>query len=144
LKAVFVPTARSEETTPHHLSWYIRQQERWIAGAVSEVVDHLRKTNHPPMLLLALLSFALSFSPATAFALIIIGGFSGNTFLLLGVLLAFLLFLASSLRLLKITDALISPFSFAILSVLQFLIIVRVFAKMSLGRKFVWYKTPKK
>jgi cellulose synthase/poly-beta-1,6-N-acetylglucosamine synthase-like glycosyltransferase len=143
LKAAFVATATSRETVPHRLPWYLRQQERWIAGSLLEVAANIRGAKKRVKLLWTPASLLLAYSPAAALALAAAGLASASAFLLAGAGLAYLLFLASSLRLLRPSDSVLSPLSFALLSVLQAGVIAKVLAKMSLSRPFAWHKTPK-
>lgn len=139
----FNPDALVEEHVPEVLGHYLRQQERWYCGALSEIRKSATGTRKRQLFTTLPLAILTMFSPAFVFLFGIAGLLAGNLYLLSAAALGYLMKIVAAARYLEAGDIIFSPISYPLLCATQFGMLCYCGLKKLFGMNTEWYRTPK-
>ena len=143
-KKIKLIEAYSYEQVPERLSWYLKQQQRWLAGGFSEIYGHIKDSSIKRSLAITPASLLLIFSRIAVSVLTIISILTWNILFFIPVILIAFIMLSSVHRFLDKSDYFYFPFTFFSLVFLQIGVAIYVLLRKVAGKDVEWYKTPKK
>lgn len=135
--------ATCREQVPHKLGWFIKQQDRWLAGGLHELVQGMKNSSLFNKSLLAPVGVTLALSPSIALAAAIAGLITSNIFAVAISALVLVIMILSSSLFLKPSDIVLSPLTLATLGLVQTGVVFSVLWKIVKHRRISWWKTPK-
>ncbi|MBI4018147.1 MAG: glycosyltransferase family 2 protein [Candidatus Aenigmarchaeota archaeon] len=142
-KTVALVDAFCFEQAPPYLSWYLKQQRRWILGGGKEVLEFFGKADLGRVLFLGPLGVSLAFSHIFALVFLLHFLATGSALALGGFILTGLIYVIAAARFLDADDVLLAPVTMLALGALQLYVIVSSLAAKLGGAEIKWEKTPK-
>ncbi len=143
-KLKYVPEAVCSDQSPLKFSHYWKRQERWFRGGLTEVVKSSSDMkSFKEYAFIYPVTVTLIFTPAIITLYLIGYLMFGNIELLIISLIGFLLIYTASIRSLDKKDIITYPFLFFLVVFVGIAGFMHSTAKMFLGIKTEWYKTPK-
>ncbi len=136
-KIAFVPDAIVYEEAPAKLSHFWKQQKRWHAGALREMM-HIDAKHILLVPFIILRSVAIA---PISITLLIIAILFANSFLAMAAILGILVCFFSYVK--KRRDVLLFPAVYLLFSAIMLAIFISTMICICFGRKVEWYKTPK-
>ncbi len=142
-KMARIVAAKCYEQVPDRLSWYFKQQRRWIAGSFYEI-GNVSKHLTPSELFIVLPSMLfISGVPCITLLSLIIYAATGLSHVFYVFFLGMIIMLISVVMYLEKKDVIYFPVTFILLGVLQWANVIDAFFKIIRNEKVKWYKTPK-
>lgn len=141
-KVDFVPSP-SYEQVPDKLTWYFKQQRRWVGGSFLEMGNMTRHLKPNELFITLPALFFISGTPCITLLALILFLLTGLPSVLAVFILGTLMTLMSEIMYLKKKDVLYFPITFLVLGAIQWLNVADALIRIAFGRKIKWYKTPK-
>jgi|GEM_PF-4531521 len=132
----------AEESIPPRFSWYMKQQKRWHAGSVSELLLSARTLGSRRLTIFPIFVIIVS-SPVVFFLFVLLSFIFSTTLPLILIMPILLLTVSTAARYLSAKDAALAPATFFVFGFIQFVLSVWSSWRILSGRNISWQKTPK-